>query len=359
MIQYLNFIHTTVRFDIAEDAIGTFKPIRGFFRHVMSDHGAREPTFSITVLPYDPARDVEAAVWDIPRTVIRKSNAAEFNFTAHVIGREGRKVYVNRRTLIDTPADARADGAFLVRITPGSVIQVVDFVRDLVIRNEEDHGTVVLHASAVHRDGEAIAIAGPKGAGKTTTLLSALRRGSWEYFTGDKLFCVVDNTDIRVYPWRDYPHVGVGTIRSDRGLLALVRERVDPGIDAYAPDRKILIEPELFESWLRADFTAEPKRLTAILLPEVRPGEPLEVRALASERERWAYLNKIIDRQADTSFFTWHDYLVPDYVSFFRTLADIRLVIPSVEMVRLTGTLDVDPEAILRASRLSASLDES
>ena len=355
MIKYLNFVHTTVRFDVADDAVGPFTAIHRFFRHLVCDHGVHEPTFRIEVLPYDPVADVAAAVWDLPESVIRRSNAAEFNFTAHVFGHGDRMTYVNRATLLDAPGDARADSTFLLRISEGSTVQVIDFVRDLIIRNEEERGTVVLHAAGLHRGGEAVAIAGPKGAGKTTTLLSALRHEPWRYFSGDKIFCVLVAGGITVYPWRDYPHIGVGTIRADRRLAELVRGQVDPRLDAYPADRKILIDPDLFESWLGVDFSADPKRLTAILLPEVRPGEPLTVRHLTNEKERWAYLNKIIDRQADTSFFTWQTHLVPDYVCFFQSLAGLRAVLPAVTMVRLAGTLDVDPRAVLSPGHGSAA----
>ncbi|MGW4894275.1 hypothetical protein ACWEQL_18680 [Kitasatospora sp. NPDC004240] len=348
MIQYLNFLHTTVRFDVAEDAEQAFAPVRRFFRHLISGQGAHEPTFAIEVHGYRPDADVEPAVWELPQSVIRRSNAAEFNFDAHVVDRGGRRLYVNRATYLDAPVDARKDGTFLLRITEASTVQVLDFVRDLVIRHEEDLGTVVLHASGLQRGDEAVVVAGPKGAGKTTTLLSALRRPGWSYFTGDKLFCTLDGQGgITVHPWRDYPYVGVGTIRADARLETLVREQVDPELDSYGPGHKILMDPDVFESWLGAEFSAEPRRLAAILLPEVRPGEPLAVRHLTDDNERWAHLNKIIDRQVDTTFFTWQSHLVPDYTRFYGSLAELRTVLDSVAMVRLTGTLDVDPDAVL------------
>ena len=55
-----------------------------------------------------------------------------------------------------------------------------------------------------------------------------------------------------------------------------------------------------------------------------------------------------MDRQVDTTFFTWQTYLVPDYTAFYRGLAELRTVLGSVDMVRLRGTLDVDPDAVLR-----------
>ncbi|MFF3291676.1 hypothetical protein [Streptomyces sp. NPDC003023] len=347
MSLYLNFLHTTVRFDVAADAEPVFEPVRRFFRHLISAEPAREATFRIDVHAYDPQADVAPEVWELPRSVVRRSNAAEFNFDAHVVDAGGRRRYVNRATLLDAPVDTAEDNTFAVRLTEGSTVQVLDFVRDLVIRHEENLGTVVLHASGLYRGDEAVIIAGPKGAGKTTTLLSALRRPGWRYFTGDKLFCTVEDGRVLVHPWRDYPYVGVGTIRADARLEQLVRDGVDDRLDTYGSGHKILMDPDVFESWLGTEFTPEPRRLAALLLPEVRPGEPLTVRRLTDGNERWAYLNKIVDRQVDTTFFTWQSYLVPDYAEFYRSLSALRTALDPVEMVRLRGTLDVDVDAVL------------
>lgn len=347
MSLYLNFLHTTVRFDVAPDAETVFEPVRRFFRHLISAEAAHEATFRIDVRAYDPDADVAPQVWELPQSVVRRSNAAEFNFDAHIVDGGGRRQYVNRATLLDAPVDTAKDNTFAIRITDKSTVQILDFVRDLVIRHEENLGTVVLHASGLHRDGDAVIIAGPKGAGKTTTLLSALRRPGWQYFTGDKLFCTIEDGEILVHPWRDYPYVGVGTIRADARLEQMVRDGVDDRVDTYEPGHKILMDPDVFESWLGAEFSAEPKRLAALLLPEVKPGEPLTVRHLTDDNERWAHLNKIVDRQVDTTFFTWQSYLVPDYTEFYRSLGELRTVLASVDMVRLRGTLDIDPDAVL------------
>ena len=351
MIEYLNFLDTVLCFDIADDALPGFAAVRRFFRHSLSEQPTGEPTFRIGVHAYRPDHDVPGAVWAIEPSVIRRSSAVEFCFDAHVVADGHRRRYVNRATYLDAPRDARTDPTFDLRVSAGSTIQVIDFVRDLLIRNQEALGTVVLHASGA-TDGEvAIAIAGPKGAGKTTTLLSVLRRPGWSYFTGDKLFCRPVDGGVEVYPWRDYPYVGVGTIRADPDLTDLVRREVDPGLDQRAPTEKLLLDPEVFESWLGSEFSATPRRLAAILLPRVRPGEPLTTRALTEPNERWAQLNRIIDRQADTTFFTWQSHLVPDYTAFFAALARLPERLAAVPMIALSGTLDVDADAVLDRHR--------
>ncbi|MFD8498263.1 hypothetical protein [Amycolatopsis sp. NPDC059657] len=349
MIEYLNFLGTTVLFDVADDAAETYAPVRAFFRHLMSERPDGEPTFRIAVRGYRPDVDVPASVWEIEQSVIRRSSAAAFSFHAHVVDRPGRRHYVNGATLLDVPRDVRVDNTFEIRITARSKVQMLDFVRDLVIRDQESRGTVVLHASAVRDETTALVIAGPKGAGKTTTMLSMLRNSSWSYFTGDKLFCRPVEGGVDVYPWRDYPYVGVGTILADPALTKLVRATVAPGVDQLLPDKKLLLDPDVFEQWLGTEFTAEPRRLAALLLPEVRPGEPMTTRHLTDPNERWAQLNKIVDRQVDTTFFGWQSYLVPDYAAFYAALSALPAHLGNVPMIRLRGTLDVDPDVVLRA----------
>jgi hypothetical protein len=352
VIEYLNFLATTVRFDIDADADAVFAPIRRFFRHVLSDAASILPTFHVHVHLFDARTHVPPEVWSVEPSVIRRSNAKEFNFDAHVVDRGGRRLYANRATLLDTPRDVLRDNVFELWITTASAVQVLDFVRDLVIRHEESIGTVVLHASGLRDADRTIAIAGPKGAGKTTTLLSALRSPNWTYFTGDKLFCEFVGDEVHAHPWRDYPYVGVGTILADRRLTELVVDSVDADVASRPMTDKILIDPDVFESWLGVEFSADARRLAAVFLPEVRPGEPLRTWRVTEDNERWSLLNKIIDRQADTTFFGWQSYLVPDYAAFFASLSRLRGQLDGIPMIRLRGTLDVDPDIVLGATSL-------
>ncbi|WP_328915055.1 MULTISPECIES: hypothetical protein [unclassified Streptomyces] len=357
MTEYLNFLGTTLRIDVDAAAEEAFAPVRRFFRGLFAPDPRQAVTFTVAVHAYDPDSDVDPGVWTVEQSEIRRSTAKEFTFDAHVVDRDGRRHYINRATYLDAPLDALTDPVFGLRITPDSTVQVLDFLRDLVIRHEESRGTVVLHASGVCDKDSAVAIAGPKGAGKTTTLLSALRDPGWRYFTGDKLFCERVDGEVLVHPWRDYPYVGVGTILADPRLTDLVRRSVAPDVERRPVGEKLLMDPDVFESWLGAEFSAEPKRLAALLLPQVRPGEPLRVRALTEDNERWAQLNKIIDRQADTTFFTWQSYLVPDYTSFYASLAQLRHDLADTPMVRLRGTLDIDVDAVLDRVRTGAEAE--
>ncbi|WP_329563610.1 hypothetical protein [Kitasatospora sp. NBC_01266] len=340
---YLNFLGTTVDFEVAVEAEAAFEPVRRFFHHLLAPEPAGRCDFHVSVLPLGPP---DGSVPGRP-VVIRQSSAPEFTFHARLSRHGARRTYRNEHTALDVPADAAVDRRFRVEVSEGSAIQVIDFIRDLVIRNEETAGTVVLHASAVRRDGQVYAIAGPKGAGKTTTLLSVLGHGGWQYFTGDKLFCRPEKGGITVHAWRDYPYVGVGTLRANPALAANVRRSAAPDLDELSPGHKILLDPDLFESWLGAEFDPSPHRLAGLLLPRVQPGEPLLVEPVTEPNARWAALNTIVDRSVDTTFFGWQHYLVPDYAAFYATLAELRPLLDGLDVRRLSGALDVDLDAVL------------
>jgi hypothetical protein len=66
-------------------------------------------------------------------------------------------------------------------------------IREIVTRELESSGQILIHAAAVERDGQAILLCGHKGAGKTTTMLSLLQRG-YNLIANDRVF--VGRSDI-------------------------------------------------------------------------------------------------------------------------------------------------------------------
>ncbi len=345
MTLHLNFSGTTLAFEVADAAQQAFEPVGRFFRHLLSEAPGHEPDYRISVQPLESVREAPEG----RPVIVRRSTAKEFTFDALLSRRGDRLVYRNEKTVLNVPVDAATDRHFEIAICADSAIQIIDFVRDLIIRTEESAGTVVLHASAVRQGGEVYAIAGPKGAGKTTTLLSVLDHGGWDYFSGDKLFCrPAADGGITVRAWRDYPYVGVGTLRRHPELARKVRSGADPTLDEQPDKHKVLLDPDVFETWIGAEFDPAPHRLTGILLPRVVPGEPLAVTPVTEPGERWSALNTITDRSVDTTFFGWQHYLVPDYKEFYATLSAMRPLLGDLNMIRLTGTLDVDLDAVLK-----------
>ncbi len=165
---------------------------------------------------------------------------------------------------------------------PNAFIHLIELVRYYGLLVEQAKGTAIMHASAVmSRDGgDVIAIGGIKGAGKTTTMLDLVLSGDYLYFSGDKLLLDVVDGKVRARGWPDYPHVGLGTLRShpalaDRlGFSALV---TDPTI---ADTEKRLCAPEAMRAALDgADIGVG--WLSTVMLPNV--SVPGAMRTLALE----------------------------------------------------------------------------
>lgn len=341
----LQLVHTSIRLEVADEAAAALDPVLHFFRHaVVSTNRADGAAlgveqFVIEVRPYHRNLAERLTEGGAP-VVIRRSSAAPFNFDAHRVERDGRRIYANAHTVLDAPACCDAGrGKFVLHVSEGSSFQVIDFLRDLVLRAEEDRGTVILHAAGVVRDGRALAIVGPKGAGKTTTLLALVADEKSAYFTGDKLFCDLVDGRLAAHPWRDWPYVGVGTMRVHDWLAERVRDAVDPDLDSRSPREKLLLDPDEFERALGGGFTPAPLPLGVIVVPEVRPDEPCRIAPVEDEAERWAVLNQVLERTSDTTFFPWQTYLVPDYAALFANFRLLRRSLTAVPMVRITGVI--------------------
>jgi len=69
-------------------------------------------------------------------------------------------------------------------------------------------GAWVVHAAAVAYREHAVAIAGAKGAGKSTTLLDLVDQPGYDYLSGDKLFLTVTGGRLYGTGWPDFPHLG-------------------------------------------------------------------------------------------------------------------------------------------------------
>lgn len=349
------YLDTRILFQVDPAVGASFAPIVDFFRQAMTevdtatpDSGAPEPDFIIHVRAYDRALAARLRERQGRPIVVRRSSAAAFNIDAYRVDTDERCIYVNEHCIIDAPQRCRLAGdSFVVHLTPPARVQVIDFIRDLVIRRQECAGSVILHASGIRHGGRAILFAGPKGAGKSTALLACLERDSG-FFTGDKSFCQLNDTGIRAHPWWDFPHIGAGTLRARPDLLARIRADIPADLDTWDPGRKLLIEPELFERWTGTRFRLESAPLAGIVMPRLVPGQPLEVREIDKPDARWAHFYQLIERSADTTFFTWQHYLVPDWCAVHERAAAMREALADVRFIAVRGDLGGMPGAVAR-----------
>lgn len=337
---YFNFLGSTVELNVSDVVAGEMRPVLDFFRFNLGERPSNPVTFSVNFEPYGSMSGDER-FGSSSRRAMRRSSAPEFDIRVNCVTRDGRSIFHNSHTWIDAPEKCGCAGdVFVVGVSSGSTVMVIDFLRDLIIRHQEDRGRIVLHASGVLVDGRLVAVAGEKGAGKTTSLLHALGNQQCRYFSGDKIFIDEVGEELWAYPWRDWPYIGAGTLRKVPWLAERLKQRL--GVDlSEEPDRaKFLIDPDAFEVECGGLFASKPVRLERILFPRVDPSEPNGVTEIMDPRMKWARVNQVVERLASTTFFHWQSYLVPDYRSLFENLSRLRSRFERLRMFEATGTLE-------------------
>jgi len=119
-------------------------------------------------------------------------------------------------------------------------------VRQAMTAQLLEHDAVYAHAAALVHDGRGLVIAGPKGAGKTTTLLSALRLVGGDFVTNDRLLLRRDEGGGTVgYAWPMHLRATVDTLRAVPGMRRfLPREDDNTPAGPAAPVGKVAVEPD-------------------------------------------------------------------------------------------------------------------
>ena len=127
-------------------------------------------------------------------------------------------------------------------ISEESEVAVIELIRDLVMKDQENRGNLFLHAAAVEKDGLAYVICGVGGAGKTTTLLELINHQDYSFLSGDKVLFLCEDKRIHAMGWPDYPNLGIGTIRRWEQLTQIA----PPDISSREATDKVLLDFERF-----------------------------------------------------------------------------------------------------------------
>ncbi|WP_238413072.1 hypothetical protein [Saccharothrix deserti] len=119
-------------------------------------------------------------------------------------------------------------------------------VRQAMTAQLLEHDAVYAHAAALVRADRGLLIAGPKGAGKTTTLLSALRLVGGDFVTNDRLLLRRDPGSVGMvgYAWPMHLRATASTLRAVPGMNRfLPAEQRNTPAGQSTPSGKIAIEP--------------------------------------------------------------------------------------------------------------------
>ncbi|MFE7114542.1 hypothetical protein ACFU99_03860 [Streptomyces sp. NPDC057654] len=102
-------------------------------------------------------------------------------------------------------------------------LAAVRLARDLVRAQLLRAGWVLLHASAVARDGRALLAVGPTGAGKSTVALTLARQDGWDLLANDRVFArLAKDGAVQLLPWPAAAAFGFGLL-DGLGLYDTVR----------------------------------------------------------------------------------------------------------------------------------------
>jgi hypothetical protein len=269
----LGYLHTRLAFETQ----GVDVDDLGFFdSHFAPAPADATPTATI-VLRQAAGHDVPA---ESARVFVRESRTEFFTVRARRVGAEqlvcetsGTRMSFDvacGRVRLDVPGPR-----------PGR--ELIELVRSLVLRNEENHGVVMLHAALVELAGRAVVIAGPKGAGKTSSALELVLHHGGRLLSGDKALLLPAEAGARDRPlvagWPDWPHLGLGTISrfpqlGERfGLDRAVAAAQAQG-DLWSMRHKVPLDPDTYRTVVPFSHPGIVVPVAAVLYPCLTPDGP-------------------------------------------------------------------------------------
>lgn len=217
----------------------------------------------------------------------------------------------------------------------------IELIRDLVLKNEENHGVVVLHATCSYKAGKATLIIGPKGAGKSTTLLEIVSKFGHQFMSGDKTFLWVENGQLYASGWPDYPHLGLGTLSKYPefiGKFGLSEEINAAKKNLWSTDHKRAIPPDVFKSMIPhvpAGFTS---LVGGFLYPKLEPVLDSKLVLLHDHISSMGpHIERIFGEKGDAML--WNDFVKPhnlDEIS--KMIEQCKVVASKLPAFTITGS---------------------
>lgn len=157
----------------------------------------------------------------------------------------------------------------------------IELIRDLILKNEENHGVVVLHATSAYKNGNASMIIGPKGAGKSTTLLELVSKLDYQFMSGDKTFLWVEDGQLLAAGWPDYPHLGLGTLSKYPKFVEQFRlsEQIEAAKNTlWSTDHKMAVDPKFFNQVIQFTKPGLIATVGSMIYPTLYPSNECSVK---------------------------------------------------------------------------------
>ncbi|WP_349304934.1 hypothetical protein [Paenibacillus sp. Marseille-Q4541] len=217
----------------------------------------------------------------------------------------------------------------------------IELIRDLVLKNEENHGVVVLHATCSYKEGKANLIIGPKGAGKSTTLLEIVSKFGHQFMSGDKTFLWVENGQLYASGWPDYPHLGLGTLSKYPefiGKFGLSEEINDAKETLWSTDHKRAVPPDVFKSMIShvpAGFTS---LVGGFLYPKLEPDKETELTPLENHVSSMVpHIERAFGDNGHAKY--WNDFVKPQNLEQIKNMIEqCKMVASKLPAFTITGS---------------------
>jgi hypothetical protein len=315
-----------------------------------ADDGDRKPVATLRIHASDPellSPPAGAAQEDI---YVRKSASEFFTVPARRAAVDGREYLECTKTGSRFVFD-RAARVVDVRLGGEGHMDLVELVRDLVLKHQENTGAAVLHATAAYRDGTAVLVTGAKGAGKSTVLLELVEHFGYQVLSGDKtVLHELPDGSLVAAGWPDYPHLGYGTVAKHPGLkeIAGIGDDYTPAEGhAFSPVGKFAVDPVRFRERFPSAPVGVRVPVAAILHPAIGSGDRTVVEPLTSDKAAHAeVLRANVESAFDGANADWHHYLDDGRAAHAERLGRIVAALAEAPAWNLTGPGDLTAENV-------------
>lgn len=323
----LNFLDTDLRVNVGAGV--DLQPVIEFFSSHFtfskSESGCHQATLNLFLGEAYPV----SALGDGEKVWIRQSASKFFSVPAERLRYDGDECVRSLETGTTLRFRRSRTEVDVGLREPCPLLDLIELIRDLVLKFAQESGKVAIHATSCLRDGEATVIVGAKGAGKSSLAIELVRKFGFTFLSGDKTFLWSQGGDLMCAGWPDWPHIGLGTASNYPELveafgLAEQIARADTST-LWATANKLALDPTRFRRLVPPAPCGLIAKVARLIYPRVEPAPGTDLSELAdgyaglAAHIEWAF------RPAGD----WHEMVAPTVdaqKSLEKTLAAARQV---------------------------------
>ncbi len=279
----LTFLETELRVNVGAGV--DLQPVRDFFSSHFTFREGESGRARVTLNLFLGEAYPVSSVGSGERVWIRQSASAFFSVPAERVRYEGDECVRSLETGTTLRFRMSRTEVDVGLREPCPLLDLIELIRDLVLKLEQESGKVAIHATSCLRDGEATLIVGAKGAGKSSLAIELVRNFGFTFLSGDKTLLWSHAGDLMCAGWPDWPHIGLGTASNYPELveafgLAEQIARADAG-HLWATANKLALDPTRFRGLVPHAPCGANAKVTRLIYPRVEPAPGTDVSELA------------------------------------------------------------------------------